>query len=100
MSAVDVGAYALTVAALAALALFGLRVWRQNPERVSSRGLAGTAALVALSALLAGYLLAMPQPLPAEVFLVVYARVAVVATLALAGLAVAHAARSTTKASR
>jgi len=84
MSVGDVLAYALTAAALAALTLFGLRVWRAHPERVTTRGLAGTADLVALSALMAGYLLAMPQPFPARVGLVVYARMATIATLALA----------------
>jgi hypothetical protein len=64
MSSVDVIVYALTIAALAALALLGLRVWRQCPERVTTRGLAGTAALTAVSALLAGYLLTMAQPVP------------------------------------
>lgn len=98
MSAVDVLAYALTVAAVAGLALFGLRVWRDHPERVTTRGLAGTAALVAVSALLAGYLLTMPQPFPVRVALVIYARVAMIGTLALAGLAVAHATSSTRKA--
>ena len=53
MSGVDVIAYALTIAALAALTLLGLRVWRQTPERVTARGLAGTAALTAVSAPLA-----------------------------------------------
>ena len=51
MSGVDVIAYALTIAALAALALLGLRVWRETPERVTTRGLASTAALTAVSAL-------------------------------------------------
>lgn len=98
MPGVDVLTYALTGAALAVLALFGLRVRREMPERITTRRLAGTAALVALSALLAGYLMAMPQPVPARVFLVVYARVSVIATLALTMLAVTRATRSTRKA--
>lgn len=98
MSSVDVIAYALTIAALAALALLGLRVWRQTPERVTTRGLAGTAALTAVSALLAGYLLTMAQPFPVHVGLVIYARVSVLAAVALAGLAIAHATRSTRQA--
>ncbi len=100
MSGGDVIAYALTIAALAALALLGVRVWRETPERVTTRGLAGTAALTAVSALLAGYLLTMAQPFPVRVGLVIYARVSVTAALALAVLAIVHATRSTTKASR
>lgn len=98
MSSVDVLAYALTIAALAALALLGLRVRRETPERITTRGLAGTAALTAVSALLAGYLLTMAQPFPVRVGLVIYARVSVIAALALAALAIAHATRSTTRA--
>ena len=98
MSGVDVIAYALTIAALAALTLLGLRVWRQTPERVTARGLAGTAALTAVSSPLAGYLLTMSQPFPVRVGLVTYARVSVIAALALAVLAIAHATRSTRRA--
>lgn len=57
-------------------------------------------ALTAVSALLAGYLLTMAQPFPVRVGLVIHARVSVIAALALAVLAIAHATRSTTKASR
>lgn len=98
MSGVDVLAYALTLAALAALALLGLRAWRETPQRITTRGLAGTAALTAVSALLAGYLLTMAQPFPVRVGLVIYARVSVIAALALAVLAIAHATRSTRRA--
>lgn len=52
-----------------------------------------TAALVALSALLAGYLLTTPQALAVRVLLVVYARVSVIATVALAGFAGMRAER-------
>lgn len=100
MPHVDGLAHVLTAAAVAALVLFAVRVWREHPERVSTRGLAGTAALVALSALLAGYLLTMPQALGVRVFLVVYARVSVIATVALAGLAGMRAARPRRKAGR
>ena len=40
----------------------------------------------------------MAQPFPVRVGLVIYARVSVLAAVALAGLAIAHATRSTRRA--
>lgn len=100
MITLDVLGHVLTVAALAGLVVLGVRVWREQPERVSTRGLAGTALLSAFSALLAGYLLTMSQPDVVRLLLVVYARVSVIAAGALAILGVAHAARSSTRSPR
>jgi hypothetical protein len=93
MSVVDVLYYVLSVAALATGALCVARAWREYPERVTARGLAGGAALIAVSGLLAGYLLTLAQPVPVRVVLVVYAGVSVLGAAAFAVLAVVRALR-------